>query len=574
MGKKYMTINPIVKRFFSYSRSYVRQFGYAIIGMVLVASCTSASAYLVKPILDDIFIRKDTFMLSLLPFAIIVVYFGKGAGRYIQTYYTNFIGQDIIRTLREQLLGNILHLDIDFFHKNRTGELISRITNDMGRIQSVVANVIPEMGREILTILSLLGVVIYQSPKLAFYFLIIMPLAIMPLRHLARKMRRISRSSQEKISDLTSRLTEIFNNVEMIKSSHAEAHELKRFSDENRQFFNLTMKSVRTSELVNPLMESIGALSIAIVIFVGGTEVIDGHMSVGSFFSFMTALFMIYTPIKRISSLYNILQDSIAAGERIFEYLDKRPTILSGTQTIPHILTLQLDQVTLDYGDKQALRGITLHAKRGETIALVGDSGGGKTSLINLLIRFYDPKSGELRLNETPLSSFSLASLRQNFALVSQRIFIFNDTVAANVAYGLPVDKEKVQKVLEEANAWDFVSTLPQGVDTVIDEFGTNLSGGQRQRIAIARALYKNPQVLILDEATSALDTTSERLIQEAIERASHDKITFVIAHRLSTVVNADCICLLKGGIIVAKGSHDELVASSPDYQKLLAKGL
>ena len=563
-------LGAILSRFVPFFKDYIPYFILAIVGMALASGGTAFSAYLVKPLLDEIFIAKDRDMLMLLPYAIIAVYVAKELGRYMQSYFTAYIGQDIIRRFRENILGNMLRLDISFFHEYRTGELISRNTNDVERVRSVVSNLVPELIRETLTIFGLMAVVIYQSPKLAFFALIIMPLAVYPLSTLAKRMKKISRASQEKISDITAKLSEIFNNIEIIQANNASAYEHSLFQRENERYFKLTMKSVKIAQLVSPLMETLGSIGVAVVIIVGGREVIDGTMSVGSFFSFLTALFMLYTPIKKISGLYNQMQDAVVASERIFFLLDKQPSVVGGETPFPlHVNTISFDTLSLFYEEKCALHDISFEAKRGEMIALIGDSGGGKSSLMNLLMRFYDPSSGDITINNTSIKAFSLHDLRQNIGMVTQRVYIFNDTIAANVAYGKEIDEEKVIDALKKANAYEFVQTLDKGIFTSLDEFGTNLSGGQRQRIAIARAIYTNPQILILDEATSALDSGSEQKITEAIEHLVKDKITFVIAHRLSTIKRADKIILLKHGTIIAMGDDESLRASSEDYLKL-----
>lgn len=566
-------LRGILKRFLPFFKDYIPYFLLALLGMALSSGGTAFSAYLVKPLLDEIFIAKDKEMLQLLPYAIIAVYAAKEAGRYMQAYFTAYIGQDIIKRFRANILDNLLKLDLSFFHEYRTGELISRNTNDVERLRSVVSNLIPELLRESFTIIGLVGVVIYQSSELAFYALIIMPLAIYPLSILSKKMKKISRQSQEKVSDITSKLSEIFNNIEIIQANNAQQYEHELFKKDNERYFKLTMKSTKVNELVSPIMETLGSIGVAVVIIVGGKEVIEGAMSVGAFFSFLTALFMLYTPIKKISGLYNKMQDAIVASERIFFLLDQTPSIKNGTASLPEkIETITFNNVSLLYGNKQALTDVTLEAKAGEMIALIGDSGGGKSSLMNMLMRFYDPAAGTIKINDIDLKTFNLHSLRHNIAMVTQRVYIFHDTIAANVAYGKEIDESKVIDALQKANAYEFVQTLNEGIYTHLDEFGTNLSGGQRQRIAIARAIYTNPQVLILDEATSALDSHSEQKITEAIENLIKDKITFVIAHRLSTIKKADKIALLKHGKICAIGSNEELLETSQEYLNL--KGL
>ncbi|OUR73576.1 ABC transporter permease [Arcobacter sp. 31_11_sub10_T18] len=558
------------KQYIPYYKDYIGKFLLALLGILLVAGGTSGTAYVIKPLLDDIFISKDVEMLQILPFAVVALYFAKGLGRFIQAYYIAFIGQDIIRKIRNKLLNHILTLDIDFFQKKHGGELISRITNDINRIQAAVSNQIAEFIREIVTILALVGIVIYQSAELAFYGLVVLPLAILPLSILAKKMKKLSFKSQEKVSDITSHLSETFNNIEIIKANSTEALETQKFANHNQKFFEISIKSVKTNELISPIMETLGAFAVAAVIIIGGQQVIDDKLTVGSFFSFMTALFMLYTPIKRISSLYNSMQDALAANERINELFNTHAEIINGKENFPtQINTISLDNVTLKYGDLTALDSITLEAKLGDKIALVGDSGGGKSSLINLIIRFYETNEGSIKFNNTNLKDIDIKDLRDNISVVTQRVYIFNDTIASNVAYGQSINEEEVIHALKQAHAYSFVINMQDGIHTKLDEFGTNLSGGQRQRIAIARALYKKPQVLILDEATSALDNESESVITQVIDEVCQDKITFVIAHRLSTIKNASRIAVFKEGKIVGMGTEVELLNSCNEYQRL-----
>ncbi|WP_304345558.1 ABC transporter ATP-binding protein, partial [Campylobacter showae] len=390
-----------------------------------------------------------------------------------------------------------------------------------------------------------------------------------------KKMKKISRASQEKTSDISSKLSEIFTNIEIIKANNAQEFEHAKFTDENDKFFKLNLKSVKVNEMVSPMMEIFGSVGVAAVVIIGGKEVIDGNLTMGSFFSFLTALFMLYTPIKRISGLYNKMQDAVVAAERTFELLDKKPQILSGDKPVPSEINLiNFKDVRLNYDDKEVLKGINLSASKSQTVALVGSSGGGKSSVVNLLMRFYDANGGAIEINGENIKNFELGSLRQNIGLVTQRVYIFNDTVANNVAYGREYDEAKVELALKTANAYDFVSNLPEGTQTVLNEFGTNLSGGQRQRIAIARALYDDPQILIFDEATSALDNESEQQITKAIANLQKEKIIFIIAHRLSTVQNADKIAVISGGKVVGFDTDEVLSKSCEIYAKLKGEAL
>ena len=558
------------KQYSPFYKNYKRQFFYAFIGIILVSASTSGTAYAIQPLLDDIFINKNKDMLFLMPFIIIALYAAKGFGRYIQAYYISYIGQDITRIVRDKLFGHILTLDMELFQKIHGGELVSRITNDINRIQSAISNSVAEFIRESLTIIGLIGLVIYHSAELAFYGLVVLPLAIYPLSRLAKRMKKLSFKSQESNSDITTSLNESFNNIEIIKANSTEKIEVAKFSVHNMIFFKYNMKALRTNELTSPLMEIIGAFAFAAVIIVGGTKVISGEMTTGTFSSFIAALFMLYTPIKKLSSLYNKMQDALAANERVNEILAKEPLIKSGEKECPqNIETISFKNVLLKYDDFVALKDINLEAQKGKTIALVGDSGGGKSSLINLITRFYDNSSGEILINNSSIKDLDIKSLRKNISVVTQRVYIFNDSIAANVAYGYEIDEIRVVEALKQAHAYDFVSKMKKGINTVLDEFGTNLSGGQRQRIAIARALYKNPQILILDEATSALDNESESIISEVIQEISENKITFIIAHRLSTIKNAHKIAVFKNGEIVCIGSEKELLEKCKEYQRL-----
>ncbi|MDK2090340.1 ABC transporter ATP-binding protein [Aliarcobacter butzleri] len=558
------------KQYIPYYKNYKLEFFYAAIGIVLVASATAGTAYAIQPLLDDIFIKKDAQMLYIMPIFVIILYTAKGFGSYIQAYFISFIGQDITRIVRDKLFSHILTLDMDFFQKIHGGELVSRIVNDINRIQRAISNNLAEIIRESLTIVGLVGLVIYHSPELAFYGLIVLPLAIYPLSRLAKRMKKLSFKSQESNSDITSSLNESFNNIEIIKANSTEKVEVTKFSVHNMLFFKYNMKAVKTNQLTSPLMEIIGAFAFAAVIIVGGSKVISGELTTGEFSSFIAALFMLYTPIKKISNLYNGMQDAIAANERINDMFSKRPSIISGDiKEIKDIKEIHFKNVELKYGDFVALKNINLDAKKGETIALVGDSGGGKSSLINLIVRFYDTTNGEILINNNSVKDLDLKSLRENISIVTQRVYIFNDTIAANIAYGYEIDEIKVIEVLKQAHAYDFVMQMKKGIHTILDEFGTNLSGGQRQRIAIARALYKNPKILILDEATSALDNKSESIISEVINEVSRDKITFIIAHRLSTIKNASKIAVFKSGEIISIGTEQELKSNCEEYQRL-----
>ncbi|EOK0949850.1 ABC transporter ATP-binding protein [Campylobacter coli] len=570
---KDMTLKDVLIRFKPFYKKYKKEFAIAIFGMILTSIGTAGSFASLKPILDYIFVEKNEALLYTLPFLLVIIYILKNLGFYLQTYYLSFIGMDTLRILRFKVLKNLLKLDMDFFKRNRSGELVSRCTNDINALQSIVSNIIPDFFRELLTIVGLLIVVFYQSPILAFFALVVLPCAILPLVHFARKLKKYARSIQETNSDLLSRLSEIFSNIELIKASNTQNKESEKFAKQNNELCRLNLKSTRIDALISPLMEIIGSLGVAAVIIIGGREVIHGTMSVGSFFAFITALFAIYTPLKRLSSLYGRLQGAIAASERTFYLLDLEPQILNGSKNLESIARIEFKQVDFAYENpyKSVLKDINFEFNKGEILALVGTSGGGKSSIINLLMRFYDKQKGEILLNDLDISEFSIESLHDRIGLVTQNIYLFNDSFAENVAYSEEPNKEKIIKALKLANAYEFVQEMG-GIYAEIKEHGKNLSGGQKQRIAIARALYKNPDLLIFDEATSALDNESEKAIIETIENLKKDRLVLMIAHRLSTIENADKIAVIDQGQMIAIGSNEELLQSCELYQKFKNK--
>ena len=558
------------KRYLPYIREYKFYYFLIFIGIIFTVAATVATAQIMQPLMDDMFIKKEASMLLYIPLLLIGIYLFKAIGRYIQSIFMAYIGQHVITRFRAMLLEKILYFDMEFLYLNRSGELISRLTNDLGRIQYFVSNLLPELFRESITVVALIAYVVYLNPELAFYSLVVVPLVFYPIIMIAKKLKKYSHRSQAKNADVVVRLTEVFNNSEIIKANATETYEMERFEKENWNFFKINMKAVYVGQLISPIMELIGAVGLAAVIYMGGKSVYDGSMSVGEFTAFLTAVGLVFQPIRRIGSIYSKIQDAIAASERIFEILDRENNVTDGEVTLVEpIKEIQLKEVDLHYGDKKVLNQISISVHEGQNIALVGDSGGGKSSLVNLLIRFYDASSGSVLVNSSDIKNYTQQSLREQIAIVSQRVYIFQDTLAANVAYGHVIDEERVIDALKHADAYDFVMKFPEGIETMMEEFGANLSGGQRQRIAIARAIYKNASLLILDEATSALDNESEKRIQEALTEYTKDKITITIAHRLSTIEDADEILVFQAGKIVARGSHKELLESSLVYQRL-----
>ncbi len=558
------------RRYWPYIRDFKRRYFWVLIGILLTVSATSGTAYIMKPMIDTMFIEKNASMLLWVPLGLIAIYIVKSTGRYIQSVNTYYIGLHIISQLRAVLLRKMLFMDMRIIYSNSSGEMISRISNDIGRVQYFVSNMLPEFIRETLTVIALVGYVIYLNPLLAFYAFIVLPLLVLPLIHITRRLKKLSKTSQEKNADIMSRLTEVFNNTEIIKLNATENYELERFEKENWHFFAINMKAVYTNELVSPLLEIIASVGLALVIYMGGKEVIASQMTPGEFFSFFTAVGLAFQPARGVGIIYAKMQDALAASERVFAMLDMENVVHDGNIPLEEpIHSIHFDNISLNYGDKVALRDINLKIKEHQTIALVGDSGGGKSSLINAVVRFYDTSKGSIFINAHPITELTQHSLRDHIAVVSQRVYIFQDTLAANVAYGHEIDEQRVLEALRSADALEFAQSLDEGIYTKMEESGSNLSGGQRQRIAIARAIYKKASVLILDEATSALDNETERRIQNALKEYTKDKITIIIAHRLSTIEHADTILVFKQGSIVARGSHHSLLENSTEYQRL-----
>ncbi|MDD3769307.1 MAG: ABC transporter transmembrane domain-containing protein [Sulfuricurvum sp.] len=568
-----MKFNEIYKRYWPYIKGYKFQYAMVLIGILLTVTATAGTAHIMQPLMDNMFIKKEPHMLYVIPALLVGIYVIKSIGRYLQSVYNTHIGLHIVSRLREDLLDKMVRMDMQFLYTNRSGELISRITNDISRIQYFVSTMMPELIRESLTVVALVVYVVYLNATLAFWALFVMPLIIVPLLKITKRLKRLSHRSQEKNADVITRLTEVFNNSEIIKANATEEYEMGRFRDENDRFFKLNMKAVYTGELVSPLMEMIAATGLACVIFVGGQQVYSGAMSVGEFTAFLTAVGLVFQPLRRVSAIYSRIQDAQAASERVFAVFDLDNAIKDGdTELREPIRDIRFQDVTLRFGEKTALSGLNLDVRSGENIALVGQSGGGKSSLVNLLLRFYDPDEGNVYLNGRNLRDYTQHSLRSQIASVSQRVYIFQDTLAANVAYGSEIDETRVREALRTADALEFAESLPEGIHTMMMEFGSNLSGGQRQRIAIARAVYKHASLLILDEATSALDNESEKRIQKALANYTKDKITITIAHRLSTVEDADAILYFEEGRIIARGTHAELLESSENYRRLAGK--
>jgi len=554
-------------------KPHTPRFILAMLCMAVVGAATAAAAYLVKPAMDDIFLDRNEGMLILIPLAVIALYLLKGLCNYGQTVLMSHIGFRIVTDLRNDLYRHILRQPLSFFTKHPTGILISRVTNDVTYLQGAVSEAVTSLLKDSFTLAGLVFVIFWRDWKLAIIASLVFPLAVWPIAQFGRRMRRIAAESQVSMGDLISLLQETITGNRIVKAFGMEEHENRRFARENERQFRLTMKSVTVRAISSPLMEFLGGLGIAAIIFWGGYQVIEGTSTPGTFFSFLAALLMLYEPVKRLTNVNNTIQQGLAGAERIFQVLDTEPGIRNrpGAAELPPIREgISIEGVTFRYEEDPVLRDVSLKIRAGEAVAFVGMSGGGKTTLVNLIPRFYDVSEGRVAIDGTDIRDVTLESLRAQIGIVTQQTILFNDTVRGNIAYGdVRRSDGDVVRAAMAANAHDFIQRLPQGYDTVIGEQGVKLSGGERQRISIARALLKDAPILILDEATSSLDTESEIEVQDALEKLMRGRTTLVIAHRLSTIRNADRIVALVDGRIVEEGTHESLLEKKGEYFKL-----
>ena len=548
----------------------------ALICMVIVASCTALNAWMIQPALDQIFIKKSREMLMLIPIAVFIVAAIGAAANYGNTLCMRFVGQRIIADMQIRLFTHLMKSDIGLFHQQSSGRLISRFTNDINLLRNAFSNVLTAIAKESLSMVFLLGVMIYQNPSLSALSLAAFPTAIYPIIRLGKRMRRISDKTQSELGNFTTTLDEIFQGVRTVKSYNREAFEVSRARGIIESLFRLYYKSSRVQSAATPLMEILSGFSIALVIWYGGNQVLDEKITAGAFFSFIAAFLMAYKPVRAMSGLNGVLQEGIAAASRLFNVLDTPPKIVDLPDAKPLIIdkgSINFEAVAFHYGAGNAgIEGVNLEIPAGKKAALVGLSGGGKSTLMNLLLRFYDVDGGAIKIDGQDIRSVSLHSLRESMAFVPQESMLFDDTIRANIAYGREGASEaEIVEAAKNAAADEFINALPNGYDTMIGAHGVRLSGGQRQRLAIARAMLKNAPILLLDEATSALDNESERSIQNALSKLMQGRTTLVIAHRLSTIVNADVIFVVEGGRIIEQGSHESLIANKGKYYQLYA---
>lgn len=563
----------IYRRLVRLAKPHIAKFLLAMLCMLVVGGLTSALAFLVKPALDDIFMKKNMLMLKWIPVAVITIYMLKGLCNYVQIVLMSFIGQRVIADVRNQLYRAIQGQSMSFFTKHPTGILMSRITNDVNSMQGTVSEAVTSLLKDSFTLVCLVFVIFYRDWQLALVAMVIFPLTIYPIATFGRKMRSVATRTQVTMGSLTTLLQETISGARIVKAFGREDYECSRFSKENENLLRLTLKSVSISAISSPFMEFLGGVGIAAIVFYGGYQVIQGVSTPGTFFSFLTALLMLYEPIKRLTNVNNTIQQGIAGAQRVFSIIDTVPEIQNKAEAVPLppiAKAIEIRNVTFRYEDVPVLNRINLTVRAGEAVAFVGMSGGGKTTLVNLIPRFYDVSQGQIRIDGLDIRDVTIESLRAQIGMVTQQTILFNDTVRNNIVYGDSGKTEAdVIRAAKAANAHNFIMNLPQGYDTVIGEQGTKLSGGERQRISIARALLKDAPILILDEATSSLDTEAEIEVQEALENLMRGRTTLVIAHRLSTIRNADRIVVLVNGEIVEEGTHEALLARRGEYFRL-----
>ena len=566
---------PLVKRLFNdYVRSYKFYIAMAIICMVFAAATTAANAWIMQPVLDDVFLDKNKDMLMILPIAVLIIAIVKGFSEFGQSVLMLLVGQRTIGDIQKDMYASLMKADLSFFHNNPSGNLVARFISDVNRLRHSVTTALTGIAKDTLTLIFLVALMFYRDWELASIAFLIFPLAIYPITRIGRMMRKISAATQNKIGEFSTLLNQTFQGSRQVKAYGMEGYEGERARDYIDEITRLIFKSSRRSTILRPIMETLGGIAVAGVVLYGGIKVIDGETTPGTFFSFLTAFFLAYRPLKSLAGLNAVLQDGLASAERLFRILDIEPKIQdrNNSKTIENVKgTIEFKNVEFAYENKDyILKKISLLIPRGKKIALVGPSGAGKSTILNLIPRFFEVEKGQVEIDGIDIKEIKIGSLRSSMALVSQEINLFDDTIRSNIAYGkLDSSEEEIIAAAKKSASHDFITKLPNGYNTTVGEHGVKLSGGQRQRIAIARAMLKNAPILLLDEATSSLDTESERYVQEALLELMKNRTTLVIAHRLSTVINADTIYVIDSGKIAESGTHFELLKNEGVYSRL-----
>ncbi len=561
-------------RLLAYIKPYTRRLALAVVCIIMAAGANLYLPWIIKDMIDDVLMSKDMVMLNLIAAGILVVMFTRGVFYYGQSYLVSYVGQRVIIDVRSVLFRKFQRMPMSYYDKQQTGTVMSYITNDVAVMQSAIVDNLIELVTEGSILIGSLAMMIYLDWKLSLLTLMTIPLVGFAMKIFGRKLKRSSTVIQERMAEITSLLQESISAIRVVKSFVRESYEIKRFEEQNWRNFQAAMKNVKLSSLLTPTVEFLAAIAVTFIVWFGGYEVVNGVITAGELVAFLTYAVNLANPVKRLSRVYAAIQKAMAAADRVFDImdLDEKITDVPGAKPLPPIKgKVEFKDITFSYKEGQpALQHISLKAEPGQMIALVGPSGSGKSTIANLIPRFYDVDSGVITIDDHDIRQVTADSLREQIGLVPQETMLFSTSVMENIRYGrLEATDEEVIEAAKAANAEEFIKELPEGYDTKLGERGLNLSGGQRQRLAIARAILKNPRVLILDEATSALDTESEKIVQDALDNLMVGRTSFVIAHRLSTIFNADQIFVVENGHLREHGTHEELLAAGGLYSNL-----